>query len=1105
MAKITGTYDNQQVNIDGAATEETLYDLVDSIHRLTGIKTQSLRTGTILLRRGPSEDRMPFVPLKGEIVYDTDLEQVFVGNSTAYGGKSVFGNKILVDTNTGNLTTTSEFRLGRSDSTDTVKFQGTVDSDILPSVDAAKNLGSPDNRWQNVHAASFTVGSSVFGETGLTTDSATFQNLTVESRLDLNSKLYVDNNVFVNTVTGSSIGLGTSTLNNAVGDNNIAIGNKSLRSVSGGSNNTALGRNAGTDLQSGDNNLVLGSNAGVSAVDASNEVVLGNTDIRKLRIPGLGINYTPTGSFKTPAGTSEERADAATGAIRFNTDKTIFEGYNGSNWSTLGSVSDSDQDTKINTEKSVGSDEDTLEFVAGGTKAASISATNFDIAETTVVKIKSTQATSGIDTGALSVAGGVAVAGDLIVSGRIVNSGIEKADSQARQGVTAENTQTNTVTSLGDTSIYKIGDAVRIFGASLDQTSETDSGLGLSAARVGFTEPQTGDSTIEFQYRVAQFDFDTGKVSVARSPVSVSIKDDELVLFNNTNNINLTISRNSANKGILVYRKIGNQSSFRLITVLGAKTLGNSTANLPWADYYTFDLADWTAKDATNSYDANSGLIHFPLNPPESPQYGWVDTVVSGINTASSIEVEDSFYAGTTVDVYNDDTKTVQERIDVNVSANVNSLTLDGRRYFISQLVIPENFSLSGEGEQTELIKLPWSTTTNTNSNEMITTDSANPGNNVIRSMLLNGNSLNQYLSNDESEGSESLNYTITVFGESLTLDNITITDVIGGGVNLFNEGTTTSKVYFSQNKILNGTNTLRYNYSPLLATEAEDIIIIQNNFSNFSTSVDVSAIRRGVVATNIVKNCGTGIYAFGTISTVLNPNVLVGPSGEYLGSPDTLNSEYDSVNVTLEPSVDFTSPVITYQESGEQFDLTANQGTQTGLINELLKVNGVETIGDDYSETTSGTQYIAIDNSVNQEQGEVKWKITSTLVDDLLSRASYDQLYNANTNSLGLIYRIVQTEYVPQTTIEGNCSDQGSNIYRVPVLDADYFNENDVVRLVDHNSTPSVADIDGTIVNINRVTNQIDVDLGITVSTPGNKGTVALKNNFVIVKGKIN
>lgn len=61
------------------------------------------QTGSILLRRGPTEDRTSFTPLSGEIIYDSTTEQIFVGDAQTAGGKPAFGDKIQVDTQ-GNIT-----------------------------------------------------------------------------------------------------------------------------------------------------------------------------------------------------------------------------------------------------------------------------------------------------------------------------------------------------------------------------------------------------------------------------------------------------------------------------------------------------------------------------------------------------------------------------------------------------------------------------------------------------------------------------------------------------------------------------------------------------------------------------------------------------------------------------------------------------------------------------------------------------------------------------------------------------------------------------------------------------------------------------------------
>ena len=59
--------------------------------------------GSILVRRGPTADRKAFTPLNGEVIYDTENDQLYIGDSETAGGKPAFGDKIKVD-DEGNLT-----------------------------------------------------------------------------------------------------------------------------------------------------------------------------------------------------------------------------------------------------------------------------------------------------------------------------------------------------------------------------------------------------------------------------------------------------------------------------------------------------------------------------------------------------------------------------------------------------------------------------------------------------------------------------------------------------------------------------------------------------------------------------------------------------------------------------------------------------------------------------------------------------------------------------------------------------------------------------------------------------------------------------------------
>lgn len=73
----------------------------------------------------------------------------------------------------------------------------------------------------------------------------------------------------------SNIGIGTATLENCVGNQNIAIGSGALEFVIGANNNTAIGNTAGQMVTTGNNNVLLGNDAADSLTTGSNNIVIG--------------------------------------------------------------------------------------------------------------------------------------------------------------------------------------------------------------------------------------------------------------------------------------------------------------------------------------------------------------------------------------------------------------------------------------------------------------------------------------------------------------------------------------------------------------------------------------------------------------------------------------------------------------------------------------------------------------------------------------------------------------------------------------------------------------------------------------------------------------
>ena len=99
-----------------------------------------------------------------------------------------------------------------------------------------------------------------------------------------------------------------------------------------------------------------------------------------LRPAGTGnIEIDSDQGLILPLGNNVTRPAGTIGMIRFNSEDTIFEGYDGIAWGSLGGVKDVDQDTYISAEDSPGADNDELKFYTQTNLKAALSDTLFDI------------------------------------------------------------------------------------------------------------------------------------------------------------------------------------------------------------------------------------------------------------------------------------------------------------------------------------------------------------------------------------------------------------------------------------------------------------------------------------------------------------------------------------------------------------------------------------------------------------------------------------------------------------------------------------------------------------------------------------------------------
>ncbi|MDB4348947.1 hypothetical protein OAA64_01335 [bacterium] len=117
-------------------------------------------------------------------------------------------------------------------------------------------------------------------------------------------------------------------------------------------------------------------------IDTGNLRLSGNTlsslsgDINLSSASG-NVKITSNGSLQLPTGNTASRPTPANGMIRYNTDTSLFEGYDG-NWRALSGVYDIDQDTYITPELTPGANDNTIRMYINGAERLSLTDTTLE-------------------------------------------------------------------------------------------------------------------------------------------------------------------------------------------------------------------------------------------------------------------------------------------------------------------------------------------------------------------------------------------------------------------------------------------------------------------------------------------------------------------------------------------------------------------------------------------------------------------------------------------------------------------------------------------------------------------------------------------------------
>lgn len=661
---------------------------------------------------------------------------------------------------------------------------------------------------------------------------------------------------------------------------------------------------------------------------------------------------------------------------------------------------------------------------------------------------------------------------------------------------------------------FRSGDVLRIYGASTDQDLDeiaefTD--YSATVSKVGFG---TGEATVTLEYTTCVYDYVTGKVteplfagSIGISPAPPST--DAIQSFSSSNFINLTFNGIPEGKSVIVYRKQSTDQNYKLVAVLGPKEISAGI----WVDYYTFDYTIWSGKDAADNSFLEDNLIHFPLIPSSTPRRGWADTLIAenGIrnngNGTFTITLEDFLYVNLdgACQICHNDTVKIQSAIDTNSASGLKSVRLNAKTYVSERLTIPSGFGIEGTPSISKIVRLPWAGGTAVDSKMIRAQSTANANGITLSGFDLDGNMPNQILFDDSTESNR--NYAID-FGETandIIIDKVRVKNIIGGGIYI--DKPSEFKINTSEVRNSGMSDRPANLFSPLIAGGGQQVLLTTSIFENFTDYVDVSLTDKGMITSNIISNCGSGLFIYGSRFFVSSQNILTGPNNEFLPNPDIYNSVYDSVNINIELNSEFVSDVYKYQENGVDFDFTQN--ARNNIQYELFKlrkssISGQETL---YEEITGIPIENISDANVLPSEGAFQFRILQSGVNDLINNYNYDAMIALDSDHVGLVYRASLEEYVPAGNFSGTTMSllpNGNVQFIVPEPKYLSVGANIVMNRTSFSSTQTI----GTIINLSSTANTtavtVEANFGTVSELGSDDGSINIVNKFTLAQGRI-
>ena len=707
------------------------------------------------------------------------------------------------------------------------------------------------------------------------------------------------------------------------------------------------------------------------------------------------------------------------------------------------------------------------------------------------------------------------------------------------------------------TTHFNIGERVKMFGVTKSSDSVT-----VNPPVVGNTVkitqvPTSGaDTTMTYYYWQAQYHMRNGKVGVSSqiSPTGVyvgtgaraGIANTTLDNFNDLNHNVLNLGRSDANHGLLIYRQNytgagtasnADRGQAKLIAVLGPKEMGSDVSNISWKDYGVYEQTAWSAKGTSNEFigfhtsTVATNQIHFPCIGTTGQRRGWEIDSVTAIGS-DSITVSGNYLLngvvgfGTTavVKVVHDNTKALADAVADTVASGGNYLDLPSGTYLSNKIEIPTNFTLTGEGKNTFLKQQYYATdqtdlgssggTTLPFDGTFIGIGSTIAKDVTISDLTIDGNGGNNITFVQDLD-----NYLVYMRHVDSTLfKDVEIRNTPGSGLYLRDS----NRVSVENSTFVDGAQTDRFPFQPLDAQNSTVIRVNDNLFENFPGPVDLSVTEVASTGGNIIRNCGSGLEAYATGKITTQNNIILGPSDEWVPSPDIYDSDWDSINLTIEVGKNFEGPELLYLEDGEPKNISSSKvaivagiGTMIGLYSTTTTT----TLGSKFINFNVLTQDTEADGT-GRDNGYIQLNMNAT-----------DTATLAGSASSALGYEIVGTGFLDQpsgfgtyigiqTGFWANADTEPAvgtacTQYVVTLATAAQFSgiyTGDIVKLPGHQMSPNISSTE--LIVQKKLTVAADKRVVLTTPNPPNSytsvsngvdsGYISIRKVFTIAKGRV-